>query len=79
VTYPVPAAGQTVLYVSRGSADGVFPPVDRAAVVTEVGDDKETLGLCVLNPTGMFFHPLAAGGARHDEQDWAGGTWPRGE
>lgn len=32
-----PYVGQTVHYVARGSADGRFPSVCRAATVTEVG------------------------------------------
>ncbi len=31
-----PGVGRIVHYVARGSADGVFPPACRAAVVTEV-------------------------------------------
>lgn len=34
--YSDPHVGQSVLYVARGSADGVFPPVDRAAIITEL-------------------------------------------
>jgi hypothetical protein len=32
-----PSVGDRVHYVSRGSADGVYPPACRAATVTEVG------------------------------------------
>ena len=52
--------GEIVHYVARGSADGHFPPVCRAAVVTTCGDtgDSHTVaGLAVLNPTGMYFEP----------------------
>lgn len=70
----------------------------RAAVIAEVGQGptpgmrilnpgaQPPVGLCVLNPTGLFFHPLADGGCDYDEgtgvADWscdganhAGGTW----
>lgn len=72
----IPTIGRIVFYVARGSADGVFPPVPRAAVVTEVdgGDGPWKVGLCVLNPTGLFFHPLSAGGCVYDEAG-APGTW----
>ena len=56
---PKPSVGRIVHYVSRGSADGQFPATCRAAVVTELADpDGHSLGLAVLNPTGMFFDRL---------------------
>ena len=78
-----PTIGRIVHYVARGSADGKFPPVSRVAIVTEVLDEDEVdkaleggelVGLCVINPTGLFFHPLSAGGCAHDEAG-APGTW----
>ena len=68
-----PSVGRIVHYVARGSADGKFPPACRAAIVTEVelGVPKslggERVGLAVLNPTGMFFHSLEAGGCAYHE------------
>jgi hypothetical protein len=86
-----PSVGRVVHYVSPGTpvrADGTqaFTAQCRAAIVTEVGDpdgadaDLGRVGLCVLNPTGQFFHALAAGGCRYaDEPDGSGrmpgGTW----
>lgn len=72
-----PSIGRVVHYVSHGTPvlpDGTqaYAPECRAAIVTEVGPDA--VGLCVLNPGGMFFRQLADGGCRHDEQN-AGGTW----
>lgn len=74
-----PSIGRVVHYVARGSADGKFPSVCRAADITEVGDtDTPTglvvVGLMVKNPTGLFFHSLADGGVAWDG-DNAGGTW----
>ena len=71
--------GRVVHYVARGSADGKFLPVCRAALVSEVGDDPETVGLAVLNPTGVFFQPLADGGVPLDagQEQAGGGTWVR--
>lgn len=77
---PKPSVGRIVHYVSYGSplrADGTqaFTSECRAAMVTEVGFAGERVGLCVLNPTGLFFHALTEGGCRHDENSHAGGTW----
>ena len=74
-----PMIGERVHYLAHGTpprADGsqAYPSVCRAAIVTEVSDDGRT-GLAVLNPTGMFFHSLAAGGCPHAESERAGGTW----
>jgi hypothetical protein len=51
-----PTVGRIVHYRSRGSADGVYPALCRAAVVTEEATPLlGKLSLAVLNPTGMFF------------------------
>lgn len=66
-----PGVGRIVHYVSRGSADGAFPSVCRAAVIAEVVDTSHLppnptpevreglpmmpVRLCVLNPSGIFF------------------------
>lgn len=47
--------GRIVHYTSYGTPGGEYGRECRAAVVTEVGDD-DTVGLCVLNPTGTFFN-----------------------
>lgn len=58
----MPTVGRTVHYVSLGSAGGEYPSVCRAAIVTESGDrrsadaDLAKVGLCVLNPEGLFFN-----------------------
>lgn len=72
-----PSVGRQVHYVARGSADGRFPSVCRSATVTEVSATEEHLtGLCVVNPTGLFFHSLADGGVMHHESETPqGGTW----
>lgn len=80
-----PGVGRIVHYVSHGTPiqpDGsqAYTAQCRAAVITEVlnpGDDTlgDTIGLCVLNPSGMFFHP----GVTHEESPSGtprtGGTW----
>jgi hypothetical protein len=60
------ALGDTVHYVARGSADGKYPPVCRAAIVTEYQEaftsELDRVGLAAINPTGIFFHALSDGG-----------------
>jgi hypothetical protein len=76
-----PSVCRLVNYVSHGTPvrpDGTqaFASKPRAAVITEVDDDDPNLvGLCVINPTGLFFHPIADGGSRYDETGQAGGSW----
>jgi len=70
-----PSVGRAVHYVARGSADGVFPAVCRAADITETHpDDWTVVGLMAKNPTGLFFHPVAVGGVTHDPGDPADGA-----
>ena len=89
-----PSVGRVVHYVSHGTPvrpDGTraYAPECRAAFVTEVptdyyGDveDGKPIGLCVINPTGMFFRSIADGGCLYDSSqgsvgspDGAPGTW----
>lgn len=64
-----PNVGQIVYYKSRGSLDGKFPKINRAAIVTDtrcIAQDsghEESAGtpvqwqvrLAVLNPDGLLF------------------------
>lgn len=50
-----PSVGRIVHYHSYGTPGGEYLPEARAAIVTET-DTSTTVGLCVLNPTGMFFN-----------------------
>lgn len=88
-----PSIGRIVHYVSygtpiRGDGSQAFTSRCRAAIITEVDDpdganaDLNRVGLCAINPTGLFFHPLAEGGCRYagdDQRDGfdapPGGTW----
>lgn len=72
-----PRIGQPVHYMARGSADGVFGPVCRAAIVTEVHILEPVpehgvpyVSLAVLNPTGLFFDQQLL-----YDPDKVGGTW----
>ena len=68
-------------YVSHGTPvreDGTqeFPSVGRMAFITEIEEGTERVGLLVVNPTGLFFHPLANGGSQYFAGESApGGTW----
>ena len=79
MTAAAPAGvGRTVHYVSLGSADGQYPSVCRAAIVTEVDPvNPNRLGLAVLNPEGIFLHSLAGRGTSYSRCDSGlrGGTW----
>jgi len=78
----VPTIGRMVYYKARGSADGVFPKVDRAAVVTDVREiEGDRLGenidrpaiqvrLCVMNPEGLFFTDWLSQGQEGGQWDW---------
>lgn len=71
-----PTVGRVVYYKARGSADGKFPKVDRAAIITDVmeatGDVKSPykVRVCVLNPEGMFFSDWLWQGQEGGEWDW---------
>ena len=49
-----PSVGRVVHYVSYGSPGGEYKSECRAAIVTET-NTSDTVGLAVLNPTGVFF------------------------
>lgn len=70
-----PIIGQRVYYMSYGSPIAengyqAFPSVFRAAIITQIVDDDDTVGLLIMNPTGIFFH----GACIHDETRTPG-TW----
>lgn len=71
--------GRWVRYVSHGTPprqDGTqaFTSESRPALVTQVGS-AGVVGLMIVNPTGLFFHPLASGGVPYDETGHLPGTW----
>lgn len=84
MTDPIPSVGRIVHYVSHGTPprpDGsqAFTSECRAAVVTEVpwpgdGELHDSVGLAVLNPSGMFFHESVPH-VEPDEAAHVGGTW----
>jgi hypothetical protein len=89
-----PSIGRIVHYVSYGTPGGEYGKECRAAIVTEVtetevnernpaGDGvfREAVGLCVLNPTGLFLnrgvlrHEGVPFDDEHPELAYPGGTW----
>jgi hypothetical protein len=74
-----PSVCRQVHYVSHGTpplSDGsqAFTSQCRAATITEVGEN-DIVGLCVQNPSGLYFLPLADGGVHHQENEHAAGSW----
>lgn len=79
-----PSVGRIVHYRSRGSADGMFPQMCRAAIVTGLPGPREgnvgghRVSLCVLNPEGMYFNPEIdedQGVSNGGPVVYLGGTW----
>jgi hypothetical protein len=73
-----PSVGRIVHYVSYGTPGGEYKSQCRAAIITEFngessGEDGELVGLCVMNPEGLFLNR----GVIHSEHPDAhlGGTW----
>lgn len=67
-----PSVGRIVHYQAYGTPGGEYKSVPRAAVVTQVNDDG-TIGLAILNPTGMFFNPTIAYSEEPKPGCW---NWP---
>jgi hypothetical protein len=69
-----PTIGRIVHYVAYGTPCGKYMPgAHRAAVVTEtsVDDPAARIGICIINPTGLFF----AQDVRQDPTGLQPGTW----
>ena len=83
-----PSIGRIVHYSAFGTPKGEFPAgACRAAIVTEVGGHEGehtamdgVVGLCVLNPSGMYFSGSVVQ-SKKSGSDCSGGTpgtwhWP---
>lgn len=68
-----PSVGRIVHYQSHGSPDGTHKSEPRAAVVTETYGDSPSVGLAILNPTGMFFTRSVEFNAEGKPGTW---RWP---
>lgn len=73
-----PTVGRIVHYKSRGSADGVFPSVPRAAIVSDVREKISSgvqtgiheVKLTVFNPEGLFFTDWLTQGDAPGNWNW---------
>jgi hypothetical protein len=88
-----PSVSRIVHYVSYGTPGGEYESKCRAAIVTEVSREHTSsngtlmpkVGLCVLNPSGLFFNAdvhYHDGDTGHDHagaeipaKSYRGGTW----
>jgi len=70
-----PTVCRMVHYTSYGSKDGRYDSTCRAAVVTEVHEnyDPPSVGLAVLNPSGIFFDRNVRESDEHKPGTW---HWP---
>lgn len=70
----LPSVGRMVHYVAFGTPGGEFPSgVCRAATITCVdqpGNPYSPVGLCVQNPTGMFFNLSVSYSADKNPGTW---------
>jgi hypothetical protein len=66
----VPSIGRVVHYHSYGTPKGEYLPKPIAAIITQVNDDG-TVGLCIFNPTGLFFNTNVP----YDQSDTLPGHW----
>jgi hypothetical protein len=70
-----PSIGRVVHYVSYGTPGGEFESTCRAAIVTEVDEFGSGVGLCVLNPTGIFLNQHVPNDEPLADSSLLGGTW----
>lgn len=70
----LPTVGRMVYYKTRGSADGVFPPTNFAAIITEVTSDVDGIvSLVTFGPSGLRFEQQVSQAQSFDEVgvwDW---------
>ncbi len=71
-----PSVGRVVHYVAYGTPNSEHKPEHLAAIITSVftlasSGDEQTVGLCVLDPVGIFFNQ----DVRRDDTGQASGTW----
>ncbi|MFB6475764.1 hypothetical protein ACFCW7_23170 [Paenibacillus glucanolyticus] len=64
-----PSIGRVVHYQRYGTPNGEYKSEPSAAIITGVVDD-ETVHLCVLNPTGMFFNQNVKQGINGGQWTW---------
>jgi hypothetical protein len=71
-----PTVGRMVYYKTRGSADGVYPPKNFAAIVTDthlLGDTdggRDTVDLVTFGPNGSRYEHNVEQGEGVGQWDW---------
>lgn len=65
----VPTVGRVVYFKARGSADGVFPPRDFAAIVTRVYEDGD-VSVVSFSEMGIRFEEKIKQGSEGGCWDW---------
>ena len=65
-----PTVGRVVIYKSYGTPNGEYKSEDRAAIVTKVNSADFTVGLCIMNPTGLFFNESVKQGDEAGQWNW---------
>lgn len=65
----VPSVGRIVHYKTRGSADGVFPPTNFAAIITGIRDET-SVDLVTFGPSGIRFETHVTKGTVPGCWDW---------
>jgi len=67
-----PSVGRVVHYISYGTPNGEYKPEHRAATIVRVGadDEDQEVGLCIMNPTGLFFNERVKKGDREGQWHW---------
>lgn len=67
-----PTVGRMVYYKTRGSADGMYPSVNFAAIITNVESNGDTGLIClaVFGPQGLRFELGVEQGQEIGQWDW---------
>lgn len=74
-----PKVGHLVLYRSYGTSNGEYLSKPRAAIITSVhvaapGVGQDFVGLCIFNPTGLFFKQAVGYSKEPKPGCW---SWPK--
>jgi hypothetical protein len=64
-----PTVGRVVYFKTRGSADGVYPPTNFAAIITNVSPEG-TVNLVCFGDTGLRFELKVTQGEAPGQWDW---------
>jgi hypothetical protein len=70
-----PTIGRIVLYQSWGSPGSPYASEPRAAIITQVRHaELGDVGLCILNPEGMYFNKSVLYSEEPKQGCW---SWPK--